>query len=99
MSTQRRNGQVVGGKGGRADSRSENGSSEALGKRDVKDAVSEVGPSFVAASMMLGLIFGGCCSNVSTLEMRPVGESVLTPTKGLRIGSYDQVSLPIHKFF
>jgi hypothetical protein len=41
---------------------------EALGAstqpKGAKDVIKETGPSVAAASIMLGLIFGGCCSNV-----------------------------------
>ncbi|KAK0383096.1 hypothetical protein NLU13_9010 [Sarocladium strictum] len=50
----------------------EHGNGKALGDggqpSDASNIIKETGPSVAAASIMLGLIFGGCCSNVYALE-------------------------------
>lgn len=71
-------------------------SNPALSSRKTTHQVAkEIGPSLVGVTVMLSLIFGGCCSNVScAYPERTFVESADKCFAGLCSRSYSQVSIP-----
>lgn len=52
----------------------------------------EMVPAWLAVAAMLGLIFGGCCSNVRVQKRCLVFYMLIFSRAGFRVGSYHQVS-------
>ena len=71
-----------------------NGSVEAkMNKLTSSHAATTLGPSVLAAAVMLGLVFGGCCSNVTVIPSTVAPTWADTFSLGICIRINHQVSI------